>query len=1024
VSLLAPTPLVPGALPVRPMAGTGVAPLPTVLWSVADAVDGDAAWLYLDPDDPIWSGGTTAVEWRVGTGAPQSLSPVLPGAHRITGLTPGASAGISIRATQNGVISAWSAARPVTPTAASMTRFAVWSDAAHSADLSAYPAVTRIGEVTASTGAINKPLALSTGEEIEYVGGAGSLWVAHYGGVEFPGATLADLEVRHRFFEPGGRHADLAPLATRAIPFKLRATGDGADQSATALILGAAGVATQPGMAAVALDADGDPVEFRFDRLHEIGMLRDGRPFVVAPAGVALIANGGKQTIPVNRVATWRGASLCVVASAGLIPLVETAVTLTTAYARVLAEPSWASWPVAAAGAGALTIQRQPESLHIYLQSASATATEVRFRKSGATAWNPAQPLVYDDRVPVALMAPVVPGNHRGVILHLEPDTAYEVQVMQGTDRYDAFERTLSLKPIKVSAALGAWSDVDVTITRSGSTVTATPSVGSPVSIALPPVVSDVTSLATMTVESAYTEGPAGTYTVNTASTTNSLYWDFSGIVAFKPGERMRVTATLNSLGGRFRFEPRVGATIVSSHAATFDDGVIAYDFVIPAGAENTFNLRIRALSATLNSTVSAVKIERLDAQTYAEFHSGLVRGGGITINATGVILRDVDVIAPPASAIVFASGARDIRIVRGAISGWARDDIGVKVNTVGWGRQHDAAVELCREHTDNSDVMLIGLRTRFPRHHANTWEHWNPSVGTPAEGQGSHPYGPNFISVKQGSFLGGVYISGCSFAGDKRRPVEDSITGNNNKTREIGGLGPNSWMGHCYMTGMADDGLEIEGSNQCAVLLANWLDLKRVANMTRSPRSGVSCSTGYWGPTILARNVFRFTRDGFVGPVGQNDQSSVIKAQKTPGSSGIVNTEQRGLIVFAHNTGFTPEIGNEPRNIFSNSASAVGPAPGPEFSGWLAERFWNNLGRQGPIDAPADAYAAPSGVDVVVAGNDVARQSVSPLPNMVEGTHIPVAYEGGGVVLDNLNDAGPWATASAPSAGAAEVGA
>ena len=101
-------------------------------------------------------------------------------------------------------------------------------------------------------------------------------------------------------------------------------------------------------------------------------------------------------------------------------------------------------------------------------------------------------------------------------------------------------------------------------------------------------------------------------------------------------------------------------------------------------------SLQVAGVNAVGTGPLSVAKTATPGAD-YAEFHSGMVRGGSITIAATGVILRDVDVIAPPASAIIFASGAADVRIVRGNISGWARDDIGVKPNTVGWGRQHDA---------------------------------------------------------------------------------------------------------------------------------------------------------------------------------------------------------------------------------------------------------------------------------------------------------------------------------------------
>jgi len=536
---------------------------------------------------------------------------------------------------------------------------------------------------------------------------------------------------------------------------------------------------------------------------------------------------------------------------------------------------------------------------------------------------------------------------------------------------------------------------------------------GVPVSVTLPTFVSDVTSLAAMTVDPAYTEGPAGTFTVNAASTSSSLYWDFTGLVAFTPGERMRITATFATPSGRFRIEPRVGTTIVSSHSATSAEGAATYDFVIPVGAENTFNFRIRALTATLDSAVSAVKIERLDVkQAHAEFRGGMVRGGSITIAASGVILRDVDVIAPLGSGIIFADGARDVHIVRGRVSSWGRSDASFKAGNFGWGKQHDAAVELCRAHTSNDTIRVIGLRASSPRYSCNTWEHHNPAVSTPTPGTGSHPYGCDHISVKDGSYLGGIYIADCSFAGNIHRPVEDSITGNNNKTAEIGGLGPNAFVAHNDFAGMADDGLEIEGSNQTLVLLANHISMSRVANRTRSPRAAIGVSTGYWGPTLIARNIVAFSLNGYTGPSGENEQGSGAKIQRAPGNSGLpLVADQKGIAIVAHQTGYAVIPGDETRNLVSHSNSV-----------WQYTEIYNCFGRQ----MSSSPYDDPVGTGVVVLGNAMDSVLVSPLPAMVSGTHIPATYADVdvGVVLDNINDAGPWATAITPSAGAAEIGA
>jgi hypothetical protein len=129
-----------------------------------------------------------------------------------------------------------------------------------------------------------------------------------------------------------------------------------------------------------------------------------------------------------------------------------------------------------------LTIREQFESLHIYLDSTDPTPPLVRFKRPSDTDWFAAQPLVYDARNPAntayalydahngtetpLTMFASTPGRHRGVIVHLRPNTAYDVEVLQGSTLWrGAGVVTRNYKRSKTSLELGAVYG-DVTVTR------------------------------------------------------------------------------------------------------------------------------------------------------------------------------------------------------------------------------------------------------------------------------------------------------------------------------------------------------------------------------------------------------------------------------------------------------------------------------------------------------------------------------------------------------------------------------
>lgn len=787
-------------------------------------------------------------------------------------------------------------------------------------------ATARIGEAgfmgsTLATGE-TVTLTVPSGQRISFryvTGGGQSRIRAEFldAGEAIFGAPNPIPPTRARIFDPAGRHAALDAGGFARVPFKVRRQGAGADETLTAVVRRAI-PATQPAVSAVALDADGDPVAFRFDRLHPIGQALDGRPFVVAPNGVRLMGNDGSRVlVPANRVARWKGAELLVVKAAGQIPSRVVTVSITDEYrlAAGVAAPTFSTdWTTAVNQGAGLTVQDQFESLHLYLQSADAAATEVRFRKVGEATWYAAQPLTHDARDPAsygfsyldetgasrpATMAEATPGNHRGVIAHLRPGTAYEVEVRQGARLWRAQRTTRQYKRAKLSIALGTVNG-DVAITKSGDVVTVT----------------------------------------------------------------------------------RAG---------------------LP------------------NLTITAA------GTTFAEIRAGLVRGGCVTIDAPRIILRDIDVIDAPQRAITLTPRAQAVRIVRGRIATWGLPDNdrvttapapafdGYNARNVGWANRYTPAIYWPPGSAASRDVSVIGVRFGAPRYPSNHWEQFNPSTGYDGVPDvGKHPWGSSYAFHRAGSFLGGNAFMDCSFAGSSLRPCEDGIMSAPVLTGLVAGFGPNAVFAHCYVAGVTDDAFELDGTNQNLLALGNWFDMERGVQWVAGPVACVSASVGFWGPTILRRNVFRYRlrrpdlKTFGMGGESVKEQSNCIKIKRS-------FREEKGVVVIEHNTALPSEAmpGREGvREFMAAFGNGVAPAVSPTeekvWMGHIAGRA--NLARIGLTST----IATPTGVDVVWSDNDIARDTAAVLTFEPDSAIPATGAVAAAPRLANVNDGGPWGAAAA----------
>ena len=498
-----------GTVTANILGGTLISATPD--FTVADAVQGDVAYLWLDPAWAGWA-STSTLDWRIDGGAAQSLATLAPGLHALSALAD-AEAAISIRV--NG--GAWSPAQLVTPTASSDQRVGLWASDAIETALAA--TVTSVEGQSSSANAnpdtysgaasinvapgLNAPLMLASGVEVELMGGAGTLHRRRHRNTIKTAMGAAGLpaipEIRRRIIEPGATHLALAPgeTQTRTLTFQQ----GGGDLTMEIVIRGRVWREWQETTLAFPLDADGDPVDFLLDREAVVGTWTDGRLFVVAPASHVSVT-GALTALTAGNIYRFGGALVHVVAALGHVaplagwPVVDIA-DEPAAYSAAT-EPSWTAFTSATAQAdSALRATVTPWSVTLSLSDSDGGEAAVRYRPAAGGRWYPAQPLLYrdfdaqtappatreDDFVaPFDAYAPPTgiagwnmsdefPGRYGGSILWLRPGVAYEVEVVIGARKWTRTITTAALKaPGKLVVAAAATWTAETTIRDNGAT--------------------------------------------------------------------------------------------------------------------------------------------------------------------------------------------------------------------------------------------------------------------------------------------------------------------------------------------------------------------------------------------------------------------------------------------------------------------------------------------------------------------------------------------------------------------------
>jgi hypothetical protein len=248
-----------------------------------------------------------------------------------------------------------------------------------------------------------------------------------------------------------------------------------------------------------------------------------------------------------------------------------------------------------------------------------------------------------------------------------------------------------------------------------------------------------------------------------------------------------------------------------------------------------------------------------LDAGNNAQYN--------VTINASYVIVRNLNLRGAKQDAIRISPTAHDVVIEDMDISGWGRTRDGT------WGADMDSGVRaVCTDSLTPVRWTIQRNRIHDPRYSANSWSD-------------GHPAGPQGITL---SYCGGnnvirhneIYSTGGNYFNDVMGG-EDNFSKNGfpNADSDIYG----NKLSHAW-----DDGIEAEGANENVRIWANYVDRTAI---------GIATTVTSVGPSYVFRNVWnRAQMYAKVASLDSDDRQPFFK-------SGTDSTLGFGRRYFFHNT-------------------------------------------------------------------------------------------------------------------------
>jgi hypothetical protein len=207
-----------------------------------------------------------------------------------------------------------------------------------------------------------------------------------------------------------------------------------------------------------------------------------------------------------------------------------------------------------------------------------------------------------------------------------------------------------------------------------------------------------------------------------------------------------------------------------------------------------------------------------LDGQNTAQYN--------VTINASYVIVRGLNLRGAKQDAIRISPNVTDVIIEDNEISGWGRTRDGT------WGADMDSGVRAVCSTATMQRVTIQRNKIHSPRYSANSWSD-------------GHPAGPQAITV---SYCGGnhvirhneIYSANGNYFNDAMGGEDNfSLTGFPNADSDIYA----NKISHAW-----DDGIEAEGANENVRIWGNYIDRTAI---------GIATTATSVGPAYVFRNVW-----------------------------------------------------------------------------------------------------------------------------------------------------------------------
>ena len=233
-----------------------------------------------------------------------------------------------------------------------------------------------------------------------------------------------------------------------------------------------------------------------------------------------------------------------------------------------------------------------------------------------------------------------------------------------------------------------------------------------------------------------------------------------------------------------------------------------------------------------------------LDAQDKVPFN--------VTINASHVIVRGLELRGAQQDAIRIAPDVTDVIIEDNDISGWGRQRSGAL------GVEQDSGIHAECKTPTLQRVTIQRNVIHEPRYGANSWSDGHPQgpqAVTLFNCGGNHVIRHNEVSSTPGHYYDDIIGGGANDEGQGFPNADSDIYGNK-------------------LSGGWDDAIEAEGANTNVRIWGNYID---------QSGTGIATTPNFNGPVYLFRNVYNRSRLLEKKPLDQDDRQVMFKAGADP---------------------------------------------------------------------------------------------------------------------------------------------